>query len=62
MSTGDEFRRAASELKAEAANEGDREIAVSLDSLAECFLRLAEQSDKKALADVWAQLGRESRR
>ena len=59
MSVGDEYRRAASELKTEAATEPDREIAAHVDGLAECFLRLAERADANALDDLWAELRRQ---
>jgi hypothetical protein len=57
MSTGDQYRIIAAELRARGAREQNELHAADLDKLARAYLRLAEQADKNSCADIWMEYG-----
>ncbi len=57
MTTADSYRNIAAKLRAAALKAPDNASAAQLDSLALCYLRLAEQADMNRLSDVWAEFG-----
>ena len=54
---GHAYRQLAAELKAKAEHESNVDIAVELEHLALCYLRLAAQADSNAKQDTWAEFG-----
>jgi predicted component of type VI protein secretion system len=61
MSAADTYRKMAAELRAKALTTPTNESATHLDSLAKCYLRLAEQAEQNRLSDVWAEFGQKPR-
>ncbi len=61
MTNADSYRKIAAELKAKAAKERSAQLASELDSLARCYLRLAEQADQNSFQDLWLEVGPKTR-
>jgi len=57
MTTPDSYRKTALDLQARALKAHDDASAARLDSLAQCYFRLAEQAERNRRADVWAEFG-----
>ncbi len=57
MSTGDQYRKIAAELRARAAKEQNKMWAAEWNILARAYLRLAEQADRNSFADIWMEYG-----
>ena len=57
MSTADTYRRIAAELRANALKAPSDAAAAELDSLAQCYRRLAEQADQNTRLDVSVEFG-----
>lgn len=57
MTTADSYRKIAAELKAKALRAPSDASAAYLDSMAQCYLRLAEQADKNNLNDIAVEFG-----
>ncbi len=57
MSTGDQYRKIAAELRARAAKEQNELWAAEWNILARAYLRLAEQADRNSFADIWVEYG-----
>ncbi len=60
MSAAETYRKIAVELRAKALTAPTDVSASHLDSLAKCYLRLAEQAEQTRLSDVWAEFGPKS--
>ncbi len=60
MGTAVSYRKIAFELRAQALK-APAHAAASLDALAQCYLRLAEQADQNSRADIWAEFGPKTR-
>ena len=58
MSAADTHRKIAAELRAKALTMATDASATHFDSLAKCYLRLAEQAEQNR---VWAEFGQKSR-
>ncbi len=52
MTTGDDYRVKAAELRARARSETDPAIGAELESLARAYLRLAEQAERNSQLDL----------
>jgi hypothetical protein len=61
MTTPDSYRKTALELRARALKAPDDASAARLDSLAQCYLRLAQQAEQNRRADIWAEFGSKTR-
>jgi len=61
MSAADTYRKIAAELRAKALNAPTPGSVSHLDSLAKCYLRLAEQAEQNRHSDIWAEFGPRSR-
>jgi hypothetical protein len=57
MRSAEQYRVRAAELRAAAAKEPREDVAAALDTLARCYVRLAEQADCNSLADLWLEVG-----
>ncbi len=51
------YRKCASELRAQALTAPSDIIAAEFDNLARAYLRLAEQAEQNQFADIWAEFG-----
>jgi hypothetical protein len=58
MTSADQYRKLAAELRAAAAGTANRSVAAQLLQLARSYIRLAEQADKNSLADVSIEVGK----
>jgi hypothetical protein len=56
MTTPDSYRKTALDLRARALKAHDDTSAARLESLAQCYFRLAEQAERNRRA-VWAEFG-----
>jgi hypothetical protein len=61
MSAADIYCKMAAELRAKALTAPTDASASHFNSLAKCYLRLAEQAEQNRLSDVWAEFGPKSR-
>ena len=52
MTTGDEYRGRAADLRAKADRETNARIRAEFESLARGYLRLAEQAERNSLTDI----------
>ncbi len=57
MTSAEQYRKIAAELRAKAARESNRRLSAEWDHLARCYLRLAEQADQNNFADIWFETG-----
>ena len=58
MTSADQYRKLAAELRAAAADSANRGVAAQLQQLAQSYIRLAEQADKNRLADIAVEFGK----
>ena len=57
MSSADTYRKVAAELRARALKAPNDAAAAELDSLAQCYRRLADQADQNTTLDVSGEFG-----
>jgi hypothetical protein len=57
MTTPNSYRKTALQLRARALKAHDDASAAHLDSIAQCYFRLAEQAEQNSRVDVWAEFG-----
>ena len=57
MTAGDSYRKLAAELRAKAKRETSVHVALELEHLALCYLRLAEQADDNRRHETWYEFG-----
>jgi hypothetical protein len=61
MRAGDSYRRMAAELRAKAKAQSTATLALEMEHLALCYLRLAQQADDNSQQDVWFEVGSKTR-
>jgi hypothetical protein len=57
MSPGDPYRKLAAELRAKAKHNRSAQVALEMEHLALCYLRLADQAENNRFQDAWCEFG-----
>ncbi len=61
MSTVEQYRKRAAELRAKAAQAATQQVALQWENLAKCYTRLAEQAEANSSQDLWFEFGPKAR-
>jgi hypothetical protein len=57
MPPGDSYRKLAAELRTKAKHNRIAQVALEMEHLALCYLRLADQAENNRFQDAWCEFG-----